>query len=125
METKFENYKNQQNQPNIKRWHNPQLIKDNPEWKTDLVVEGTHVKCLPNDIYLKKYWNRIEYATINSDDSYTLHDMSHIASSNKERLLHCGVYGPVFIQDAKPGVHFEWLEHGVVYDSHKNTLRTY
>jgi len=54
METKFKNYEKNQKGPNIKRWHNPQLLIDNPQWESDLVIEGTHVKCLPNDYYLKK-----------------------------------------------------------------------
>ena len=120
METNFTNFTGK-----IRNWRNPELLKLNPDFKSDLIREGTHVKCLPNENYLKKHWNKIVYITIDLYGNYVLHDMSHLSNSNKGRLEVCGVYSPIFWSQAKTDIHFEWLEHGDVYNQHKGLIRKY
>ncbi len=113
------------NNSKIKNWRNPKILELNPDFSSDWVFEGTHVKCLPNDLFIKKYWNKIVYITIDMNGGYNLHDMSSISNSNKTKLIECGVYSPVFWSQAKSDIHFEWLEHGDVYNQFKGLIRKY
>lgn len=70
--------------------------------------DGTHVIVLPNNIYPKKHWNKINYVTIKqrNDIEYYLKDLSVYGNSKKVRLSSVGNYAPVFYGSAKPGIHF-------------------
>lgn len=80
------------------------------------VGQGTHVMVLPCSSYLKKYHNKIGYVQRNSDNTYTLSDMGIIGNSKKERLSKAGHYCPIFYTNAIEGIHFEWIDDGIIYD---------
>ncbi len=82
--------------------------------------EGTHVMILPNSGYLKKYWDKIGYVTVNSDGSYDLHDA--LGGSKKERLEKPWNYSSVYFTNAIPGVHFNWIKNSIIYDDQKTPV---
>ncbi len=98
-----------------------QFLNENTMSNTDEILkepydassyQGTIVKVLPSEKYLKKYWNKKHYVerqqNINGEIIYHLQE-----SVDGEK----GWYGFVFCTDAKEHINFEFINGSTIYNN--------